>query len=274
MKKHHFLILFFIILLSCKSTVSSDNSSNSTKKDEFLNGSYCAKVDYYNSRTNFTNSYTLNIEVEDNKLVKINFPKGGWLDETHFTPPSFDDQGRASFSTIEGLKYEIKVIENRTLCALSTSNPIQDEEKIKIQTYTTINKYVVLIAEGSYSQTSYYEMPDYMSQINLNDDPPMKTEQFNGVYPINSAMLRGIALSINQYDGTLSASSAALLNQYLINYEFQVSQETLSSNSDDMNKSFPKVSINKSYYKLFDDEAEAKKFVSKYYWESLKNKLD
>ena len=52
---------------------------------EYEDGTYCATVDYYNPNTGNSNSYVLNVEIENDELITIYWPNGGWLDESHFS---------------------------------------------------------------------------------------------------------------------------------------------------------------------------------------------
>ncbi|RWZ90368.1 MAG: hypothetical protein EO766_02895 [Hydrotalea sp. AMD] len=123
MNTYHFLTYIFIgisltaILTSCSSksekqnndyyTSSYDNrnyesnSSNYSEEEEsnedndeyssnsgckFEDGTYSATVNYYNPETGYSQTYTLDVEVEDCEVVQIDFPNGGWLDIDHITP--------------------------------------------------------------------------------------------------------------------------------------------------------------------------------------------
>jgi hypothetical protein len=58
---------------------------------KFDDGTYSATVDYYNPETGYNQTYTLDVEVEDCKIVQIDFPNGGWLDSAHITPTELDE---------------------------------------------------------------------------------------------------------------------------------------------------------------------------------------
>ena len=62
----HF-ILFILILIPI---FSCDLESQS------YNGVYCANVHYYNPNTGTDSEYVLTLEVENNQLLKVNFPNG------------------------------------------------------------------------------------------------------------------------------------------------------------------------------------------------------
>lgn len=124
-----FLILAVLSLClyfntSCKTNnQSAEEDTNTSYKD----GKYCATVHYYNPKTNFRKEYIFEVEVESNKLVKIFFPNGGWLDESHFSPPTINQSGNASFTADNGAKYKVFLYENLMNCSFSKTNPESDE---------------------------------------------------------------------------------------------------------------------------------------------------
>ena len=77
--------------------------------DGFEDGTYCADVSYYNSNTGTSNTYTLEVEVENNEVVQINWGNGGWMDEDHFYPEVLDDSGYCSFSSDKGYDYTVQI---------------------------------------------------------------------------------------------------------------------------------------------------------------------
>ena len=82
----------------------------STKNvDTSEDGIYCAEVEYYNPDTGTESTYTLPVEVEDDMLIRINFPNGGWLDDSHFEP-EYIEEGKAKFTSDEGNEYKVKLL--------------------------------------------------------------------------------------------------------------------------------------------------------------------
>ena len=79
---------------------------------KYKNGSYCAEIQYHNPKTDKRSTYILSVDVKNSKLVRINWNNGGWLDETHFTPPNISN-GKASFTTDKGYKYQVKIINKK-----------------------------------------------------------------------------------------------------------------------------------------------------------------
>ena len=70
-------------------------------------GEYCASVHYYNPESGNESDYHLKIEIEEGKIIKINFPKGGWLDEDHFEPEKLDKNGEATIVDDRDYEYTI-----------------------------------------------------------------------------------------------------------------------------------------------------------------------
>lgn len=78
-------------------------------KCAYDDGTHSATVDYYNPDTGFSNTYTLDVDVEDCQVVQINFPNGGYLDNDHITPTDLDDDGTCSVEGDEGRTYDVQI---------------------------------------------------------------------------------------------------------------------------------------------------------------------
>lgn len=109
-------ISFLLILMSfgCGfSNTTNEEFGSDTKKTEenekYPDGEYCAEVTYYNPNTGTRSTYTLNVEVEGNELTQINWPNGGWLDDSHFSPEELDEDGNCSFTSDRGYEYEVQI---------------------------------------------------------------------------------------------------------------------------------------------------------------------
>jgi len=100
--------LFFIFLVITFLNVSCSDGK------KYDNGSYCAEVEYYNPRTGTHSTYTLPVRIEDNKLTVIYFPNGGWLDDSHFTPPTIKN-GEANFVSDRKYRYTVTIL-NKGKC--------------------------------------------------------------------------------------------------------------------------------------------------------------
>lgn len=92
---------------------SEDENLSETKNYE--DGTYDASVDYYNPKTGYSATYDLEVDVEDGEVVRINFPKGGWLDddvhpsESQLSPAELDEDGEAIMEDENGRTFEIKI---------------------------------------------------------------------------------------------------------------------------------------------------------------------
>lgn len=72
---------------------------------------HTAIVNYYNPTTDYSAEYTLEVEVEDCYVIKIEFPKGGWLDEDHIDPGEMDEDGHVSITDDTDRAWEIQLEE-------------------------------------------------------------------------------------------------------------------------------------------------------------------
>jgi hypothetical protein len=82
-----------------------DNSSEC----KFEDGTYSATVDYINPSTGYSQTYSLDVEVVDCQVVQIDFPNGGWLDESHISAADIDENGDASVDGEEGKTYQVHI---------------------------------------------------------------------------------------------------------------------------------------------------------------------
>lgn len=132
--KYFYFFIFSLVLLSCKKennsssydstpqsltsnyqTIDEMDEESSTDFDEEYNGTYCAEVEYYNPNTGTRSTYELDVEVEDDYLVQIDWPNGGWLDETHFTSEDISS-GECSFTSDRGYRYTVTLGEKGGGC--------------------------------------------------------------------------------------------------------------------------------------------------------------
>lgn len=131
MKIKQLLFLIFLIILfsECKKSTNygQQNLLENYYEDGYIDGTYCAEIYYYYSETGTSSTYTLLVEIENNELVEIHWPNGGWLDNSHFTPPDIST-GEASFTSDRGVDYNVKIIGNEGNC--STSIYAEDENDL------------------------------------------------------------------------------------------------------------------------------------------------
>ena len=83
------------------------------------------RCSYYNPNTGTSNDYTLEVEVESNELVQINFGNGGWLDSDHMEPEKLDENGECIITSDNNYEYSIKIT-GRNCGNTSTINPETD----------------------------------------------------------------------------------------------------------------------------------------------------
>ncbi|GAB4044109.1 hypothetical protein [Spirosoma litoris] len=127
-----FACTLFLLGLSCskKDDTTNNNSSFSDESDEeYPDGRYCARVNYYYSETGTSSTYTLAIDIEDGELEKIYWPNGGWLDHSHFSIADISG-GTARFHSFEGVDYRVTIIGRDGECSLST-NAISEDQLIE-----------------------------------------------------------------------------------------------------------------------------------------------
>ncbi|WP_343784662.1 hypothetical protein [Wandonia haliotis] len=111
MTKANFLLSLVILFLtvSCGSN-SNDYEEEFIDENGYVDGTYCAEINYYNPNTGTRSSYNLNVEVESNEVTTIYWGNGGWLDEDHFYPEELDSDGYCSFTSDKGYEYEIQIL--------------------------------------------------------------------------------------------------------------------------------------------------------------------
>lgn len=117
------ITLFFLVLFLLSSCVGKSRSSNNryfyNEIDEeecyeeeprrIEDGTYSADVDYYNPDTGYSSNYTLDVEVQDGCVVVIDFPNGGYLDDSHIDPTELDKDGNCTVYDDKGREYEIHI---------------------------------------------------------------------------------------------------------------------------------------------------------------------
>jgi major membrane immunogen (membrane-anchored lipoprotein) len=88
--------------------VKADKGKKPEKKTcNFTDGMHAATVDYYNPKTEHTAKYDLQVQVKDCKIVQLNFPNGGWLDEDHIQPTDLNEEGGANLKDDKGRIWKV-----------------------------------------------------------------------------------------------------------------------------------------------------------------------
>ncbi|MEY2702975.1 MAG: hypothetical protein RLY43_1613 [Bacteroidota bacterium] len=115
------LILLMFITTSCSqksSKQSSDLDSSENDKEvametynyndcNYEDGVYTATVNYYNPETDYSSTYTLDVEVANCEVIQINFPNDGYLDESSISNTTIDENGNAFIDGEDGKTYEV-----------------------------------------------------------------------------------------------------------------------------------------------------------------------
>nr|GFC56020.1 hypothetical protein [Tanacetum cinerariifolium] len=123
-------LVAFTILGSCSSSATdTDVDKDAEEASGYADGTYCAQVDYYYPASGTNSTYTLLVDVDDNHLVKIHWPNGGWLDETHYSGPDIED-GDANFTSDQGVEYTVRIQGEEGSCSLD-SNAIGENAVIQ-----------------------------------------------------------------------------------------------------------------------------------------------
>jgi hypothetical protein len=125
------LILFLLttwLIFGCKepskrsSVTSQDTAQHKTNTENELNiakevvgetncgfkdGTHSAAVDYFNPKTNHTAKYDLKVHVKDCKIIQIDFPNGGWLDEDHIPQTQINENKEAVLKDDKGRQWKV-----------------------------------------------------------------------------------------------------------------------------------------------------------------------
>jgi hypothetical protein len=129
------VIRFFIIstlvisLITCKSKStdetyerSSSTETNTNNKiseedeENYPDAKYCANVSYYNPNTETQSSYRLTVDIKNNKVIALDWPNGGRLEEDHFSGAELDEEGHTTFESDKGYNYDIQIVGKTANC--------------------------------------------------------------------------------------------------------------------------------------------------------------
>lgn len=114
----YFIITLVLFLSYCQSNSSNKESAIFLNEnlENFPDNKYCANVQYNNPRTGTHSTYRLTVNVADNKVIQLDFPNGGVLDEDHFNAPVLNEEGEASFTNDKGYEYEVLILGQTDNC--------------------------------------------------------------------------------------------------------------------------------------------------------------
>ena len=143
------LVTFFVIIISLlffktihkneEEPVSEFAIPGQTDQG-FEDGTYCAEVDYYNPNTSTHSSYDLEVEVEGNEVVRLNFGNGGWLDTDYFDPEELDSDGKCTIVSDRNYEYSIQLVEKDGNC-IQGKIPEEEEPEILFSTQQCADIY-------------------------------------------------------------------------------------------------------------------------------------
>lgn len=91
------------------SDYTSDEDGENLNGCQFDDGTYSSTVDYYNPETGYSATYTLDVEVVNCQVIRINFPNDGYLDEDHISYTDIDEDGNASVDGEDGKTYKVHI---------------------------------------------------------------------------------------------------------------------------------------------------------------------
>lgn len=179
--KKIYLLIILIVFSSCKKekeyrpstlessyNISDSNYDVETNEDSDANsdGTYCADVEYYNPNTGTRHTYELDVEVEDGYLVQIDWPNGGWLDETHFSSEDITS-GECSFTSDRGYQYTVTLGEKGGGC-YGEGNKIRSD----------INEDTENITSPKFGDEKYeYEEYCYSCKRKIEEEKEQQAEQ-------------------------------------------------------------------------------------------------
>lgn len=84
----------------------SDNDFEDSEDIE--DGTHTATVDYDNPKTGYSKTYTLDVDVEDGQVSEIDFPNGGYLDDSRISSDNIED-GNCTVEDDEGRTYDVQL---------------------------------------------------------------------------------------------------------------------------------------------------------------------
>jgi len=260
MKIRRSIIVLFIITLviSC-----SDNNNKSNNK--YKDGIYCSSILYSNPKTAFSNRYDLNIEIKENRIIKIFF-KNGYIDEHHFIAPDLSN-GNPLITTDEGKIFNIYGISE--MSCNSVEIELEPDNSSSIINYITTDEFVVFVVEGNNTIESDIYIPEepniIIPELNVGVIPQeltfpredRKISKFNS-YPFKKGKLEMISVTRSVIDEQLDYYSKSQLDLKMNSFYFEMKLDY------DLNKNYAlksTQSIDQVYFKVFKTYNEAQNYL-------------
>jgi hypothetical protein len=253
------IVLFIITLVISCST--NNNKSNNKYKD----GIYCSSILYSNPKTAFSNLYDLNIEIKENKIIKIFF-KNGYIDEHHFITPDLSN-GNPLITTYEGKIFNIYGISE--MSCNSVEIELEPNNSSGITNYITTDEFVVFVVEGNNTIESNIYIPEepkiIIPDLTLGVIPQEltfpkedKTVSIFNSYPFKKGKLEIISVTRSVIDEQLDNYSKSLLDSKMNSFYFEMKLDY------DLNKNHAlksTLSIDQVYFKVFETYNEAQNYL-------------
>jgi hypothetical protein len=95
-----------------KAPSSEDNSGDDDDDKSGCgvdDGTHSATIAYYNPSTNYSATYTVDVEVDGCQVTQINFNNGGYLGPNHIAPTDIDEDGDAPVVDDRGRSYGVHI---------------------------------------------------------------------------------------------------------------------------------------------------------------------
>lgn len=194
-----YLITWVFLVSSCGTSGGEEGEGLSEEEyaiegqtvDGFEDGTYCADVSYYNPNTGTSSDYTLEIEVESNEVVQINFGNGGWLDSDHMTPETLDGNGECTITSDKNYEYSIKITGRD--CGFSDNiNPETDEDMPRY-TFSQCADILNLSKDEIKECLSNYDEDEILSDngFKILEDYVLEIRKINANYKRQVAIIQG-----------------------------------------------------------------------------------
>jgi hypothetical protein len=200
----YFYILFLLFIVGC-GTDHDETATEEVSTSLYPDDTYCADITYHNPKTGTRHTYTLNVEVESNQMIKIYWGNGGWLDDSHFTPEELDGNGECSFVSDKGYEYEIKITGSE---CTNTDNPTGEDEMQGIR--------LTLLQCASAIQMTEAELTEYEKDFKASRTDDINEEMCNSIREY-IGKIRKINGKIQKINGKLDALNEELENGLIEN---------------------------------------------------------